>query len=105
MEWITVCRRKHKSYENKYKILDRHTFERPTFERPTFERPKVINPISLQTLIRVRIEKDLNQEESDMLCGFTRNTFKNIESNRIIPTEEQKLCIQRYFNTYLKVDN
>ena len=100
MEWITVCRRKHKSYENKYKILDRHTFE-----RPTFERPKVINPISLQTLIRVRIEKDLNQEESDMLCGFTRNTFKNIESNRIIPTEEQKLCIQRYFNTYLKVDN
>ena len=93
MEWTTVCRRRYKSNENMSKLS----------ERP-LDKPKVVNPISLQALIRSRIEKDLHQEESDTLCGFPRNTFKNIESNRIIPTEEQKRCIQQHFNTYLKTD-
>jgi len=65
---------------------------------------KYINPKSLQDLIRTRINKNLNQEKADCLCAFPRNTFKNIESNRIIPTEEQKRRIQQHFDTYLKTD-
>ena len=88
MEWTTVHRRK------SLKIVE-------DSEKNTGHS---INPISLQILIRSRLEKDLNQEESDNLCAFPRNTFKNIESNRMIPTEEQKRRIQQHFNTYLKTD-
>ena len=45
----------------------------------------------------------LTQEKSDILCAFPRNTFKNIESRRIIPSEEQKHIIQEKFEIYLSV--
>jgi hypothetical protein len=63
---------------------------------------KHIDPSSLQLLIRTRIDKKLTQEKSDTICNFPSNTFKNIESTRCIPTEEQKLLIQQHFNIYLK---
>lgn len=65
---------------------------------------KCINSTSLQSLIRTRIEKKLSQEKADILCAFPRNTFKNIESNRMLPTEEQKRRIQQHFVIYLKID-
>ena len=65
---------------------------------------KCIRAESIQSLIRKRIEMKLTQEVSDGLCAFPRNTFKNIESNRIIPTEQQKQRIQQKFNIYLQID-
>lgn len=62
---------------------------------------KFINTESLQILIRKRIEMKLTQEKSDILCSFPRNTFKNIESRRIIPSEEQKHTILEKFTVYL----
>lgn len=59
---------------------------------------------SLQGLIRKRIEMSLNQEKSDALCSFPRHTFKEIEANRLIPTEEQKKRIQQHFGIQLKID-
>ena len=64
---------------------------------------KFINTESLQILIRKRIEMKLTQEKSDILCAFPRNTFKNIESRRIIPSEEQKHIIQEKFEIYLSI--
>ena len=91
--WTTVCRRR------KPKITEF------IYKHPKIDSPKIcINPNSVQELIRTRIEKNLNQEKSAALCAFPRNTFKNIESHRIIPTEEQKLRIQKHFNVYLKMD-
>lgn len=90
--WTTVCRRK------KPKITE-FIYKHPTYTK------SYINPNSVQELIRARIEKNLNQEKSDALCAFPRNTFKNIESHRIIPTEEQKRRIQKHFNVYLKMDS
>ena len=63
---------------------------------------KCINPISLQSLIKSRIELKVTQENADNMCAFPRNTFKNIESNRTIPSDEQKRRIQQHFNVYLK---
>jgi hypothetical protein len=65
---------------------------------------KRINPESLQALIRKRIEMKLNQEKADGLCAFPRNTFKEIESNRLIPSEEQKRRIQVNIGIQLKID-
>ncbi len=65
---------------------------------------KRINPESLQTLIRKRIELKLNQEKADMLCAFPRHTFRDIESNRLMPSEEQKRRIQQQLCIQLRID-
>ena len=66
---------------------------------------KRINSESLQTLIRKRIEMKLTQEKADITCAFPRNTFKHIESNRLIPNEDQKRRIQQNFSIQLKIDD
>jgi hypothetical protein len=65
---------------------------------------KRVNPTSLQELIRKRIEMKLNQERADVACSFPRNTFKDIEANRLVPNEEQKRRIQQNFSVQLKID-
>jgi hypothetical protein len=65
---------------------------------------KRINPESLQNLIRKRIEFKLSQEKADITCAFPRNTFKEIEANRLLPNEEQKQRIQQNFNIQLKIN-
>jgi hypothetical protein len=65
---------------------------------------KRVNSESLQALIRKRIEMKVTQEKADITCSFPRNTFKDIESNRLIPNEDQKQRIQQNFSIQLKVD-
>jgi hypothetical protein len=65
---------------------------------------KRINAESLQSLIRKRIELKLSQEKADITCAFPRNTFKEIEAHRLMPTEEQKRRIQQNFGIQLKID-
>lgn len=65
---------------------------------------KRLNSESLQTLIRKRIEMKLSQEKADNTCAFPRNTFKEIESNRLLPNEEQKRRIHQNFGIQLKID-
>jgi hypothetical protein len=65
---------------------------------------KRINADSLQNLIRKRLELKLNQEKADNLCAFPRNTFRDIESNRLIPSEDQTRRIQQQFGIQLKIN-
>ena len=65
---------------------------------------KRTHPESLQLLIRKRIELSLTQEKADIMCAFPRNTFKDIESNRIIPNEKQQSVIQKQFGVQIKID-
>jgi hypothetical protein len=65
---------------------------------------KRINAVSLQGLIRKRIELKLSQEKADNTCAFPRHTFKEIEANRLLPTEDQKRRIQQNFGIQLKID-
>jgi len=69
----------------------------------TYVPKKTITMDSLQTLIRRRIELKLNQEKADQMCGFTVNTFKNIESKRLVPTEKHQMNIQKYLGVQLKI--
>lgn len=65
---------------------------------------KRVNSESLQALIRKRIEMKITQEKADITCSFPRNTFKDIESNRLVPNEGQKQCILQNFSVQLKID-
>jgi hypothetical protein len=65
---------------------------------------KRLNSESIQILIRKRIEMKLTQEKADIKCAFPRNTFRSIEANRTLPTEEQKRRIQLTFGVSLKID-
>jgi DNA-binding XRE family transcriptional regulator len=65
---------------------------------------KRIHSESLQTLIRKRIELKLTQDKADALCSLPRNTFKEIEANRLIPSEEQKRKIHQNLGIQLKID-
>jgi DNA-binding XRE family transcriptional regulator len=68
------------------------------------EAPKKrIESESIQTLIRKRMEMKLNQEKADQLCNFPKHTFKNIESNRVLPTSQQQSLIQKHFGVQLKI--
>ena len=60
---------------------------------------------SLQGLIRKRIQMKVNQERADILCFFPRHTFKNIESNRYIPTDQQCQRIQHIFGILLRIES
>jgi hypothetical protein len=64
---------------------------------------KMVQPESLQALIRKRIEMKLNQEKADQLCSFPRNTFKELEANRAVPTQDQQSRIQRHFGIQIKI--
>ena len=64
---------------------------------------KRISPESLQALIRKRIELTLSQVKADIKCSFPRNTFRDIEANRLIPSEGQRRCIQQHFDIQLKI--
>jgi len=58
---------------------------------------------SLQELIRKRINMKINQDRADMLCCFPRYTFKNMESNRLLPTDQQLQKIQHVFQVLLVI--
>lgn len=68
------------------------------------EAPKKrVESESIQNLIRKRMELKLNQEKADQLCNFPKHTFKNIESNRTLPTSQQQSLIQKHFGVQLKI--
>jgi len=58
----------------------------------------------LQVLIRKRMEMKLNQEMADQVCSFPRNTFKSLESHRLIPSQKQQSMIQKIFGVQIKID-
>lgn len=58
---------------------------------------------SLQALIRKRIQMRVSQDRADVICHFPWNTFKNIESNRYIPTDKQCERIQYVFHVTLQI--
>ena len=64
---------------------------------------KYVASESIQSLIRKRIDMKLNQEKADQLCAFSINTFKNIESKRMLPTEKHQMAIQKQLGIQLKI--
>ena len=99
-DWISVTKRRRtikkelSNNDNKECSLDKQ-------ELPISKLK--IKPESLQNIIRKRIQMKVNQDRADILCGFPRNTFKNIESNRLIPNNSQKLRIENILNVIVEI--
>jgi hypothetical protein len=117
-DWTTVVLRKgpskksasspHASDEYSIQSRDHDRNERARLakveEEDIADVPKKrIQPESIQQLIRKRIEMKLNQEKADQLCNFPKNTFKDLESNRALPTVKQQSVIQKIFSVQLRV--
>jgi ribosome-binding protein aMBF1 (putative translation factor) len=66
---------------------------------------KRVSPESIQALIRKRMELGLTQEKADHKCSFSRNTFKDLESHRSLPTTTQQSVLQRVFGVQLKINH
>lgn len=114
-DWITVTvKRPHNKKESIHKSTSTIQAKDPQqaerirmakLESAELPPPKKrIHPESLQSLIRKRIEMKITQDKADALCSFPKHTFRDIESNRLIPNEEQKRRIQQNFAIQIKVD-
>jgi len=64
---------------------------------------KHIDSTSLKSLIQTRIEKKLTQINADNLCGFPRNTFREIESARLVPNSKQISLIQKSLGVVIRL--
>jgi hypothetical protein len=91
----TVARDSHRSERVRLAKLDSDEVVAPK---------KRITAISLQDLIRARIALGVTQDRADGACSFPKHTFKELEANRLIPTEDQKRRIQQLFSVMLKVE-
>lgn len=105
-DWTTVVLKK-RTFKKEVGVKEAEHNERTHVARLESEHnmvaKKIVQPESLQALIRKRIEMKLNQERADQLCSFPRNTFKEIEANRAVPTQEQQSRIQRHFGIQIKI--
>jgi hypothetical protein len=104
-DWTTVTlkRRPVKKESHEAEINERNRIAKLESAENVITR-KSVQPESLQALIRKRIEMKLNQEKADQLCSFPRHTFKEIEANRSVPTQEQQSRIQRLFGVQIKIN-
>ena len=80
-----------------------HTQSQSNDESLEYIPKKSVSTESLQELIRKRIELKLNQEKADQLCAFPINTFKNIESKRLIPAEKHQQSIQKNLGVQIRI--
>jgi hypothetical protein len=64
---------------------------------------KRIHPESIHELIQKRVFLNLTQDKADSKCSFPRNTFKDFESRKSIPTQLQQSAIQRQFGVQLRI--
>lgn len=64
---------------------------------------KYVAPESIRELISKRIEMKLTQDKADALCSFPKHTFRDLESNKLVPSEKQKQSISRNFSINLKI--
>ena len=96
--WIPVTNRRRTVKKDAVSRWE-ETDEKEVVPTPSYR----IHHESLQELIRKRIQMKINQDRADMLCSFPRYTFKNMESNRILPTDQQLQKIQHVFQVSLVV--
>lgn len=105
---VTFRRRTASKRENNIQPRDYRKDEKiQMFKLENSDKPipkKRITPESLQALIRKRIELALSQIKADTKCSFPRNTFRDIEANRLIPTEEQRRRINLHIGVQLKIN-
>jgi hypothetical protein len=65
-------------------------------------KKKRVDPVAVQELIRKRVEMKLTQDKADALCSFPKHTFREIETGRLVPSEDQKRRIHMNMSVGLR---
>jgi ribosome-binding protein aMBF1 (putative translation factor) len=102
-DWTTVTLKKRSTPTSRDTSQRNAAIHLSKLEQPDALPPpkKRVHPESIQALIRKRIELNLTQEKADQKCSFPRNTIKDIESHKALPTQSQQSMIQRQFGVQL----
>jgi len=58
---------------------------------------------SKKILIQMRLSKGLTQEQADQLCGMPRNSFRELEAGRRLPSGRDISSIQKQLGVALKL--
>lgn len=109
-DWTPVTFRRRTSSKKEHNIQSRDFKKDERIRMTKLENQdapiskKRVSPESLQTLILKRIELTLSQIKADAKCSFPRNTFRDIEANRLIPNEDQRRRILQHFGVSLKIN-
>jgi len=64
---------------------------------------KKLDPESKKILIQMRLAQNLNQDKADQLCGLPRNSFRELEAGRRVPTGREISSIQKKLGVALKL--
>lgn len=64
---------------------------------------KKLEPESKKILIQMRLSKGLTQEQADQLCGMPRNSFRELEAGRRLPSGRDISSIQKQLGVALKL--
>ena len=62
-----------------------------------------VAPQCIQQLIRKRMELQMTQDKADQVCHFPKNTFRNMESHRILPSLRQQQVLQQLFGITIRI--
>jgi hypothetical protein len=64
---------------------------------------KKLESESKKILIQMRLSKGLTQEQADQLCGMPRNSFRELEAGRRLPSGRDISSIQKQLGVALKL--
>lgn len=65
---------------------------------------KRVTLVSIQELIRKRLEMKLTQDKLNTVCAFPKNIIKDIEAGKLIPSEGQKQKLQHVLSIQIKTE-
>jgi len=75
--------------------------ERKIDNNETIVRKKVTSD-TMRALVSSRLDKKLTQDGADMLCGFPKHTFREIEAGRLLPNSRHMSTLQKLFGVPIK---
>jgi len=64
---------------------------------------KKLESESKKILIQMRLSRRLTQEQADQLCGLPRNSFRELEAGRRLPSGRDISSIQKQLGVALKL--
>jgi len=105
-DWTTVVLKRRNPKDSKPHVDSERARLSKLEQSDEISAPKKrVSGESIQALIRKRMELGLTQEKADQKCSFPKNTFKDIESHKSLPTQAQQSALQRHFGVQIKIDH
>ena len=103
-DWEPVILTKNKNKNENEKKYNNNKLSKLDANNDMSGVKKQLDSESVKELVSKRLEMKLTQEKADNLCAFSRNTFKDLESKKSLPTQSQQSVIQKKLGVQLKIN-